>query len=94
MTSPLLRLSDLQRRFGGVRAIDGVSLDVHEGSVCGLIGPNGAGKTTLVNLVTGYLRPDSGEVRFGDDDITGRPAHEVAAAGGPAPSRTSGSTGD
>jgi branched-chain amino acid transport system ATP-binding protein len=81
VANPLLRLSDVRRRFGGVQAVDGVSLDVPEGSVYGLIGPNGAGKTTLVNLVTGYLRPDGGQVRFGDADVTGRPPHAVAAAG-------------
>jgi len=81
VASPLLRLSEVRRRFGGVQAVDGVSLDVPEGSVYGLIGPNGAGKTTLVNLITGHARPDGGTVHFGGVDITGRPAHAVAAAG-------------
>jgi branched-chain amino acid transport system ATP-binding protein len=81
MASPLLRLSEVSRRFGGVQAVDDVSLDVAEGRIIGLIGPNGAGKTTLVNLITGYERPDEGTVHFGDVDITGRPPHVVAAAG-------------
>jgi branched-chain amino acid transport system ATP-binding protein len=78
---PLLRLRDLRCHFGGVRAVDGVSLDVEEGSVFGLIGPNGAGKTTLVNLFTGFLRAQAGSVHLGDADLTGRPPHAVAATG-------------
>ncbi|MFN2607095.1 MAG: ATP-binding cassette domain-containing protein [Acidimicrobiales bacterium] len=81
MPSPLLRLSDVRRHFGGVRAVDGVSLDVAEGAVCGLIGPNGAGKTTLVNLVTGYLRPDGGSVSFAGQRVDGRPPHAIAGLG-------------
>jgi len=78
---PLLRLHELRCHFGGVRAVDGVSLDVEERSIFGLIGPNGAGKTTLVNVVTGYQRAQSGRVELGGDDLSGRPPHEVAARG-------------
>jgi branched-chain amino acid transport system ATP-binding protein len=81
VSSHLLRLSDVRRHFGGVRAVDGVSLEIDEGAVFGLIGPNGAGKTTLVNLVTGYLRADGGTVTFGDHDLTGRPPHVIASRG-------------
>lgn len=62
MTAPLLEVRGLDKRFGGVAAVDGCSLTVERGTVTGLIGPNGSGKTTLFNLVTGYLRADSGDV--------------------------------
>jgi ABC-type branched-subunit amino acid transport system ATPase component len=60
--SALLQLSEVRRHFGGVHAVDGVSLEIEEGTIFGLIGPNGAGKTTLVNLVTGYIRAQSGSI--------------------------------
>ena len=53
----VLETRDLSRRFGGLTALSGVSLEVEEGSIVGIIGPNGAGKTTLINVVTGFLRP-------------------------------------
>ena len=77
----LLRLDDVQRHFGGVRAVDGVSLEVEKGSIQGLIGPNGAGKTTLVNVVTGYARFQSGRAWLENDELTGLPAHRIAALG-------------
>ena len=77
----LLRLDNVQRHFGGVHAVDGVSLEVEEGSIYGLIGPNGAGKTTLVNVVTGYVPFQSGRAWLGSDELTGLPAHRIAAAG-------------
>ncbi|MEP6751740.1 MAG: ATP-binding cassette domain-containing protein [Candidatus Dormiibacterota bacterium] len=77
----LLRLDRVQRHFGGVRAVDGVSLDVEEGSIQGLIGPNGAGKTTLVNVITGYIPFQSGGAWIGDDKLAGLPAHRVAGLG-------------
>ncbi len=77
----LLRLADVQRHFGGVRAVDGVSLEVEKGSIQGLIGPNGAGKTTLVNVVTGYTRMQSGQAWLESDELTGLPAHRIAGLG-------------
>ena len=77
----LLRLDNVQRHFGGVRAVDGVSLEVEEGSIYGLIGPNGAGKTTLVNVVTGYVPFQSGRAWLGSDELTGLPAHRIASVG-------------
>jgi branched-chain amino acid transport system ATP-binding protein len=77
----LLRLVELQRHFGGVRAVDGVSLEVEQGSIQGLIGPNGAGKTTLVNVVTGYLRFQSGHAWLESDELTGLSAHRIASLG-------------
>jgi len=77
----LLRLDNVQRHFGGVRAVDGVSLEVEEGSIHGLIGPNGAGKTTLVNVITGYVPFESGQAWIGSDRLEGLPAHRIAGLG-------------
>jgi ABC-type branched-subunit amino acid transport system ATPase component len=77
----LLRLDNVQRHFGGVHAVDGVSLEVEQGSIHGLIGPNGAGKTTLVNVITGYVPFQSGRAWLESDELTGRPAHRIAALG-------------
>jgi len=71
----------LSRTFGGLRALDGVSLAVREGEIFGLIGPNGAGKTTVFNIVTGFLAPTAGRVRFRGEEITRWPADRVAARG-------------
>jgi ABC-type branched-subunit amino acid transport system ATPase component len=68
-------------RFGGVLALDGVSFTALAGDVLGVIGPNGAGKTTLFNVISGIIRPDSGDVRFGGESIVGWPAHRIALAG-------------
>jgi len=71
MTEKLLEVSGITKRFGGVFANRDVTFDVGRGEIVGLIGPNGAGKTTLFNLVTGFIRPDSGVVRFAGADVTG-----------------------
>jgi len=62
----------LRKWFGGLKAVDGVSFHVKPGEICSVIGPNGAGKTTLFNLITGYIKPDEGEVYFKGDNITAR----------------------
>jgi ABC-type branched-subunit amino acid transport system ATPase component len=69
---PLLELKGLEKRFGGVRAVDGASFVVPEGSITALIGPNGSGKTTVFNLVGGTMSPDAGEVWFDGDRIDGK----------------------
>ena len=69
------------RRFGGVVAVDDVSLDVLEGEIVGLIGPNGAGKTTLFNLITRLYRPDQGEISFGGESLLRTPPHRVVRRG-------------
>ncbi|MEE1833059.1 branched-chain amino acid ABC transporter permease/ATP-binding protein [Streptomyces sp. SP17KL33] len=76
-----LRVRELTVRYGGVVAVDGLSLDVEPGRVVGLIGPNGAGKTSAIDAVTGFTRAASGEVRLGDLDVTRLPVHRRAAAG-------------
>ncbi len=68
---PLLEVRGLARSFYGVRALDGVDLDVARGTITGLIGPNGAGKTTLFHCVSGLVPPDAGRVRFDGEDVTG-----------------------
>ncbi|MFC7542452.1 ABC transporter ATP-binding protein [Siccirubricoccus deserti] len=67
-------------RFGGLVAVDGVSLRLEPGRITALVGPNGSGKSTLVNVVSGIYRPTAGKVRFGERDITGLSDHQVAAA--------------
>ena len=78
---PLLIVSGVQKRFGGLKALDGVSFEVARGSITGLIGPNGAGKTTLFEVVSGLLPPDAGEIRLGPHRLDGRPAHAIARLG-------------
>jgi branched-chain amino acid transport system ATP-binding protein len=78
---PLLEVQRVTRRFGGIVALDGVSLDVGEGEIVGLIGPNGAGKTTVFNLVSRLYRPDAGEIAFEGRSLLRTPAHGVVRRG-------------
>jgi branched-chain amino acid transport system ATP-binding protein len=73
----MLQISDLHMHFGGIRAVDGVSLTLAPGKITGLIGPNGAGKTTLFNVIAGLHKPTSGTVRLNGEDITGLPPHAL-----------------
>ncbi|OUM93489.1 MAG: hypothetical protein BAA04_04545 [Firmicutes bacterium ZCTH02-B6] len=77
----LLKTEGLCKRFGSVRAVDGVDLEVREGQLTAVIGPNGAGKTTLFHLVTGAIAPDAGRVHFAGRDITGWPPAAIVRAG-------------
>jgi ABC-type branched-subunit amino acid transport system ATPase component len=77
----LLRVDGLSKRFGGLKAVDGVSLEVLKGNRHAVIGPNGAGKSTLFNLLTGQIRPDAGKVVFGGVDITGRRPYQLSRFG-------------
>ncbi|MGL4495273.1 MAG: ABC transporter ATP-binding protein [Beijerinckiaceae bacterium] len=67
----VLEIQDVKKHFGGIKAVDGVSFDVHEGEILGLIGPNGCGKSTLFNAILGQLTPTAGAVRLDGRDITG-----------------------
>ena len=78
---PLLRVENVTRHFGGLAALDDVSLAIRAGEIYGLIGPNGAGKTTLFNILTGLYTPDAGRVWLGAHRLSGRKPHEVAAHG-------------
>ena len=66
----MLTVDNLKKHFGFVRAVDNINLEIKEGEIVSIIGTNGAGKTTLVNLISGYLKPDSGRILFFDKDIT------------------------
>ena len=78
---PLLAVRNVTRRFGGIVAIDDVSLDVEQGQIVGLIGPNGAGKTTLFNLITRLYRPDAGELEFDGRSLLRTPPHRIVRRG-------------
>lgn len=77
----LLRTENLTKRFGGLTAVDDVTLDVAQGELRSVIGPNGAGKTTFFNLITGLLQPTSGEVLLNQDSIVGLKPHERVGRG-------------
>jgi branched-chain amino acid transport system ATP-binding protein len=77
----LLEVSALSKRFGGVQAVSSVSLQVQQGMIKAIIGPNGAGKTTLFNMISGFVPPDAGTIRFEGEPIQGSPPHRVAARG-------------
>ena len=77
----LLSIRDVTRRFGGIVAIDVVSLDVERGQIVGLIGPNGAGKTTLFNVITRLYKPDSGELEFDGKSLLRTPPYRVVRRG-------------
>ena len=77
----LLEVDQVTKSFGGLRAIDHVSFNLAKGKSLGIIGPNGSGKTTLVNIITGFIRPERGVVRFKDRRITGILPHKIAQLG-------------
>jgi branched-chain amino acid transport system ATP-binding protein len=77
----LLTLERVTKRFGGLTAVRGVSLEVRTGDLVGIIGPNGAGKTTLFNVIAGYYRADEGRVTFDGRDVTAQPAHAISRLG-------------
>jgi branched-chain amino acid transport system ATP-binding protein len=81
VTEPLLDVHDVVKRFGGIHAVDGATLDVERGSITALIGPNGAGKTTLFNVITGFYPGERGSVCFQGNQILRRPPHAIARLG-------------
>jgi branched-chain amino acid transport system ATP-binding protein len=77
----ILSIVDIKKSFGGLLAVNKVSISVRERELLGIIGPNGSGKTTLVNLITGFVRPNSGRVMFKGSDITGKMPYKIAELG-------------
>ena len=80
-SSPLLQVAELRKNFGGVQAIDDVNFEIAEGELLGVIGPNGSGKTTAVNLITGFVKPTEGSIRYRGKDITGWPPYKIVRLG-------------
>jgi branched-chain amino acid transport system ATP-binding protein len=78
---PILEVKEVYKHFGGLKALNGVSLKIEEGTITGLVGPNGSGKTTLFNVITGMLRPDAGEIYFMGERIDGLPPFETYRKG-------------
>jgi branched-chain amino acid transport system ATP-binding protein len=79
--SQILTCRGIERSFGGLRALKGVDIDVHEGEIFGLVGPNGSGKTTMVNVVTGFYPPNAGTVTLFGEDVTAASPHSIARRG-------------
>ncbi len=77
----ILQVDNVTKNFGGLTAVNHVSLELHQGEILGLIGPNGAGKTTLFNVISGVFLPSSGHYRFMGKDITNLPAYKIARLG-------------
>jgi ABC-type branched-subunit amino acid transport system ATPase component len=77
----ILNVEEINKHFGGVLAVSRVSFHLQRGELLGIIGPNGSGKTTLVNLVTGFVKPDSGKVTYQGEDITGKRPYRIAELG-------------
>lgn len=78
---PILKVENLSKRFGGVSAVSGVGFELYEGETLGIIGPNGSGKSTLINLITGFVKPDSGSVLFRGKNITGSAPDRIVTHG-------------
>lgn len=77
----MISVVDVSKHFGGIHAVDGVSLNIEKGSITGLIGPNGAGKTTLFNVIAGVFKPTSGHIYLDGEDVTGLEPHELFKQG-------------
>jgi branched-chain amino acid transport system ATP-binding protein len=77
----ILEVKGLNKRFGGLAAVNELSFSIHEGEILGLVGPNGAGKTTVFNLISGFFRPDSGEIVFDHRNIVGLKPNEICSRG-------------
>jgi branched-chain amino acid transport system ATP-binding protein len=81
VAEPLLSVEGVSCRFGGLLAVNAASLSAEAGRITALIGPNGAGKTTLFSLISGFLKPSAGKIRYAGGDVTGEPPHRLARRG-------------
>jgi branched-chain amino acid transport system ATP-binding protein len=81
MAEPLLAVEGVSKRFGGLLAVNAASLSAPTGRITALIGPNGAGKTTLFAIISGFLKPSAGSIRYNGEEITGEPPHRLARRG-------------
>ncbi len=79
--APILKVEGITKKFGGITAVENVNFEVFRGDIIGIIGPNGAGKSTLVNIITGFVKPDSGKVYFKGNDITNLSHYKIANLG-------------
>lgn len=89
MTESILELQGIVKNFGGIKAIDNLTMSLEKGQIVALIGPNGAGKTTVFNVVTGIYTADQGKVLLDGEDITHEKQHVITEKALPAPFRTS-----
>ena len=81
MKAPILAIVRVTKTFGGLVAVNNLSMDVHEGEAVGLMGPNGAGKTTVINIISGQYKPDVGIVKYKENKISGLPPHTICHLG-------------
>ena len=81
MSTPLLALKGVTKRFGGLTAVNDVTFDVNQGDTIGLMGPNGAGKSTLINAIAGELKPEDGQILFKGENIVGMKPHHICRRG-------------
>ena len=81
MNSSVLKINNVNKTFGGLKALNRINLDIEKGKVHAIIGPNGAGKSTLLNVCIGLLEPDTGEVLFDNQNIIGKQPHEINQMG-------------
>jgi branched-chain amino acid transport system ATP-binding protein len=81
LSQPILNITKIRKTFGGVIALDGVDMEIEGGKMTMLIGPNGSGKTTLINVVSGFYKPDQGQIIFEGRDITGQPPDKISKYG-------------
>ncbi len=81
MSNPILKITNITKRFGGITAVDDINLSVYLGRIQGIIGPNGAGKTTLFNLISGIYKPTEGKIKFCEEDITGLKPYKINEKG-------------
>jgi branched-chain amino acid transport system ATP-binding protein len=81
LSQPILKVANIRKTFGGVTALNGVNMEIDKGKMTMMIGPNGSGKTTLINVISGFYKPDEGQVLFEGRNITGKPPNEVSKEG-------------